>query len=154
MAGRVKHSRRIEQKRKRRLERLESKSEFGLHGSGDFHIGPPGVEKMSDVLDDFVGPFIPETGGIADIRGLYGLGVVAWNTALLPEEKQQAALDAAISRMGPDAEAVLHTYREFLNQLIRRKQKYFASNRRAILRFEVYQTGEDYQLNVMSTVDQ
>jgi hypothetical protein len=37
--------------------------------------------------------------------------------------------------------------------MILRKRDYFASNRRMIIGFEVYQTGETYQLNVMSTLD-
>lgn len=153
MAGKANLSRRIQEQRKRRLKRLGRKSESGLLPSGDFQFGPPGAEKMSTVLEEFVKPFLADTEDFEDIRGLYGLAVAAWNTALLPLEKQQAELDASISRMRPESAAAIRAHRDLLNQLIRRKQKDFASNRRAIIGFEVYRTGKHYQINVVSTLD-
>ncbi len=159
MARKPKDSRRIEAKKKRRLKRLQRKSEGGFSGGETFSGGegfspmPIGSEKMSEVLEDFVAPFLPEVSNIDEMRTLFTFGVIAWNTALLPEQEQEAAIEDIVRKMGPTSAAKLDELRVFLNQLILRKEMYFAKNRRVIVAFDVRDTGEDYQLNVTSSLD-
>jgi hypothetical protein len=42
--------------------------------------------------------------------------------------------------------------REFVEVMVRRKEEYFASNRRAIISFELTDMGDDYHLSVASTL--
>jgi hypothetical protein len=152
MAGKANLGRRIAAHRKRRLKRLKPRSEFGVLPSGDFRIGPPGAEKMSTVLEEFVSPFLADAEDIEDIRELYKIGVAAWNMALLPTRRQDEVLEALVGEVHPETVTDHHELQILLGRMIRRKQAYFASNRRMIVGLQIYQTGKHYQLNVMSTL--
>jgi len=153
MAGKPKDSRRVAEKLKRRRKRMERKSEPGFSGREYFQLAPLGMEKMSDVLDDFVAPVLPEAAAAEELRALFGLGVAAWNTALLPEQQQEQAIDAVMREIGPGDAAALQLHRDLLNTLILRKKTRFATNRRKIVGFQLIDTGKHYHLNVMSTLD-
>ena len=42
--------------------------------------------------------------------------------------------------------------REIIEMLVRRKEEHFTANRRAIISFELTDTGDDYHLSVASTL--
>jgi hypothetical protein len=114
---------------------------------------PAGREKMSEVLDDFIEPYrdLADTGDA--YRKLLNLGMLAWNAALLPEDQRRAmiaeTLGAGLSRA---SEADRAQAREFIETLVRRKEEHFAANRRAMISFELTDTGTGYYLTVASTL--
>jgi hypothetical protein len=114
---------------------------------------PPGQEKMSEVLEDFVEPF-SDLGDTEDAyRRLLSLGQMAWNAALLPEDERRAMIDETLRAGFPGASGAGRAEaREFVETLIRRKLEHFAGNQRAILSFTLTDTGDGYHLSVASTL--
>jgi hypothetical protein len=153
MARKPKDSRRLEAKKKRRLKRLQRKSEGGFSGGEGFSLVPLGMEKMSVVLNEFVEPFLSETSSVDEMQTLFSFGVMAWNTALLPEQEQEPAIEDIVRKMGPSTRADLNEVRVVLKQLILRKKTHFANNRRMIAGFDLRDTGDGYHLNVVSSLD-
>ena len=118
-------------------------------------IAPPGQEKMSEVLEDFVKPYLKiahfsETA----LRKLYGMGMLAWNAALMPEAKRQEMIAKFMQlSLSETSETDRMAFLEMLKTLIQRKERFFAANRRAILSFAITVVGpEDYHINVASTL--
>jgi hypothetical protein len=114
---------------------------------------PAGREKMSEVLEDFVEPYRDLADTEDAFRKLLNLAVLAWNAALLPEGQRRAmieeTLEAGLSRASAADRAQA---RAFLKTLVRRKDEHFAANRRAIISFELTDTGDGYHLTVASTL--
>src|SRR4051812_46828121 len=49
---------------------------------------PAGREKMSEVLEDFIEPYRDMADGENALRKLLTLALLAWNAALLPEDRR------------------------------------------------------------------
>lgn len=114
---------------------------------------PAGREKMSEVLEDFVEPYMEFADTEDGFRKLLNLGMLAWNAALLPEDQGSAIIDETLGAALPGASRVNRTSaREFIELLIQRKKKHFAANRRAIISFKVTDTGDGYHLSVASSL--
>ena len=108
---------------------------------------------MSDVLEEFVEPYddVANTGDA--YRKLLNLGMLAWNAALVPEDQRRAIIDEAIEGGFSKASASDRALaRELIETLVRRKEEHFATNRRAILSFELTDTRDGFHLTVASTL--
>jgi hypothetical protein len=116
-------------------------------------FSPPGREKMSDVLEDFVEPYRDLADTEDAFRKLLNLGMLAWNAALLPGGERRAMIDetlgAALSRASAPDRAQA---RVFVEEMVRRKLEHFPGNRRAIISFELTDTGTGFHLAVASTL--
>jgi hypothetical protein len=79
--------------------------------------------------------------------------MLAWNVALLPEGQRPAVIDktvgAGFSGSSKEDRAMA---KEFVEMLVRRKEERFAANRRAIISFELTDTGDGFHLTVASTL--
>ena len=105
--------------------------------------------KMSEVITEFVEPFAEFAPTYEDYRKLIGLAVVAWNAALLPEDKRQEMLDQLIGKLSlPNAEDL----QQLLATLMERKRKYFADNTRFIVSYDVANTADGFFVSVASTI--
>jgi hypothetical protein len=144
-------------KRKRKQKRfagLKRKLEQGpLHGH-KFVIEPSGEEKMSEVLTDFIEPYLEFADTDEAHRKLLTLAVMAWNASFLPEKEQQdminRVLDAGIPTGTEELKAGL---KEIVNMLIVRKKVYFSEYTRKIVDYELTDRGRDYHLAVASTLE-
>ena len=152
MARKPKDPRRLEAKKKRRLKRLQRKTEGGFFVSESDSFVPLGLEKMSEVLEQFVAPFIPETRDLDELRTLYSYGTMAWNLALLPESEQKEAIEDIVQKLGPTTAAVRDEVRSLLKELVLRKKTHFAGNRRMIAGFDLIPAENGYNLNVISSL--
>lgn len=114
---------------------------------------PAGREKMSEVLEEFVHPYLDLTDNADDYRKLLLMAVLAWNAALMPEEKRRGMIDDTLSAGLPQAtDADRAAARALIEEMVRRKQDHFPANRRNIISFQVTDTGDGYHLLVASTV--
>ena len=126
---------------------------------GPFHdhkfiMNPEGAERMSDVLSRFVEPYA----GAANTKEAYGklltLALMAWNAALIPEAERPAmpeqVLDEGLTGVPVSLRKEL---RAFVDELIARKLKYFADNRRMIIDFSVEESRTSFHLSVVSTLE-
>ncbi|MBI2953212.1 MAG: hypothetical protein HYY30_02785 [Chloroflexi bacterium] len=116
-----------------------------------FQFGSP--EKMSEILLAFLEPYREYATTRGAFERLVAVGVLAWNAAILPHEQRQALLDEASKSIqaaaGKDDAEV---YTALVNDLIKRKERYFASNKRRIVSYQVTEGKDTFHLAVASLV--
>jgi hypothetical protein len=150
-----KNQRKLEPKRKRRERRKHKLIQGPLDfGGPTLVLEPRGIEKMSEVLEDFVEPYMHSAETEDDFHKLLTLAVIAWNAALLPDDKSQAIVDDVLGKglIGASVDEMIEA-RNFVNAMIERKKAYFATNKRAIISFNFQDTGTGYHLSVASTLE-
>ncbi|HID86163.1 MAG TPA: hypothetical protein EYP55_02155 [Anaerolineae bacterium] len=109
---------------------------------------------MSQVLRDFVEPYLEFADTEEAYRKLLTLAVLAWNASFLSEEERQDMIDRVLSEGLSEADDELKAgLKSIVNMLIRRKEEHFAAYTRRIIDFDVTDTGEGYHLAVASTLE-
>jgi hypothetical protein len=153
LRGRIEKQRRgpLASEESQHLESLKRKFEQRRPGRNLVVVEPPGVQKMSEVLEDFVEPFRYEAETEVSFRALISLGVLAWNASFVPPKEQRAMADRIPRELFPEgpSEAQAEVQSLFL-ALLERKQTHFAKNRRTILEFNVSPTSAGLHLSVIS----
>ena len=142
--------------RKRRLEResvkpgksLISKTFAGMKVPKNLKLvpGPIGV-KMSDVLLDFVTPYVDSWENEDHLNKLLTLALIAWDAANLPIDKRQDLIEHTLQAL-PDE--IRSDGRAILAGMIRRKEASFADNKRTIINCKVTMTPAGPHLHVVS----
>lgn len=135
------------------LEKLKKKvqSELGEQGreiTFQENVG----EKMSDVVEEFLAPYEQSAQSTEEYRRLIGIGILAWNAALVQGEKREQLLSDMLRIIAPNSDR--QTQEDFygiLREMIERKEKYFATNRRFIVNFELTETPTGLHLSIAST---
>ena len=117
-------------------------------------LEPKGQTKMSKVLEAFVEPYLELADTEHGKAMLFHLAVVAWNAALLPEEKRQTMIDEVLKEGAKQIpKKGQRDLKLLLAAMIQRKLSHFAENRRYIVSIELTEMGQDYYLSVASTPD-
>ncbi len=108
---------------------------------------PAGLEKMSEVIEEFAGPLLEHCSRMDQRRGAIGLAVTAWNLSLLPDEEREKELSQHIlPKTGPEMKDILTT-------MVKRKQALYRDIQRLILDYEITDKGKDaLRLTVISAV--
>lgn len=127
----------------RMLNRLQ-KSGFGTR---KVIRNPPGEIKMSEVLREFVDPYWHIADTEEAMGRLLATALVAWNTALQPEEEQANSVKQVATALPEEAREDFYSV---VAELIERKNKYFAQYDRMILDYELVDRGDDYHITVVS----
>lgn len=110
-------------------------------------INPPGQEKMSEVLEQFIEPYMNAVEDVASMQKLVTIAVVAWNAAIMTEEQGNSLVDSILNTM---PEEVRKDATQIITEMIQRKHRYFADNRRAIVNARVTDTGDGFHIAVAS----
>jgi hypothetical protein len=105
--------------------------------------------KMSEVLLDFVAPYMEAADSDEEVKKLVLLGLLAWNIALLPADVREESLPSLIAEAVPADVAA--GFKEIIDHMIERKEKHFAENRRFVLAHHWTMTGKGPHLSVVST---
>lgn len=83
-------------RRKRRppdlLQALENKFKSALGRYIPLRRSPAGAEKMSEVIQQFIAPYMPLVRNLQDMERLVTMALVAWNAALLPPAERAEML--------------------------------------------------------------
>lgn len=111
---------------------------------------PEGEVKMSEVILDFVAPYMAELETDEESRKLIGVAVIAWNIALLPEEERAVAVDKLLDQA--TFASISSDLKPFIYELVERKNTYFADIERFILNYQTVDTGEGMHLTIASTL--
>jgi hypothetical protein len=137
------------------LEELQQKVQKGAFGDKSVSLvkNPKGEVKMSEVLEEFVEPYLDLAKNRQQREMLFGIATIAWNLAIVPKKDRKPLIDKVVkeSVKGNDPLAQQDT-REILNDLIARKQKFFAKNERYIIDFKLQDRGKKFHLSVTSTL--
>jgi hypothetical protein len=124
-------------------------------GDGEVVVTPSGEVKMSEVLADFVAPYAASARTGDAYRVLVTLGTLAWNASFLSGDQQEEMIRGTLAK-GLSAATYQEAaeVRRLLHALIDRRQSVFAEHKRLILGFDWKDTGNGYQLDVASTLDE
>lgn len=109
----------------------------------------PGVEKMSEVLWDFVDPYLDSAETEDALRKLLTLGMAAWNAAVAGPTKGEELIRDLEQTLPPEAR---EHFRVIIDPLIQRKLRYFSDNQRIILDFTLTMQPSGPYLQVASTL--
>ena len=143
------------QDKQKNLEALREKMQGGVFGelAANIPIEPKGAIKMSDVLKQFVAPYLDTVHNLQQCNALLSLAAIAWNAAVMPESEQKTRLDTFLEQQfsNQDAEIQKET-KEIITQLIARKNQHFSHIKRLIMDFDVKQSGQRYDISVASTL--
>ncbi len=135
------------------MARLEGKVAGGPLPPAGIVREPEGQVKMSDVLEQFVDPYLRFARTAEDHRKLFTLAALAWNAALLPpgdcEKMIAEVLHASLPATGEQVKA---DAREIVGMLVLRKRLLFADNNRQIINFELTETADGFHLAVASSL--
>ena len=160
----VKRQRKQEKRRRQRLMREKGQEQERLQGfkqrlekdllqGHKVVVEPRGVAKMSEVLEAFVEPYLALADTEDAYRKLLMLAWVAWNASFLTEEEQSEMVDDIMSEAMPSAtREEREDFRELVSTLVERKRAHFSEYTRRIIDFELTDTGKDYHLSVVSTM--
>lgn len=122
-----------------------------LPPGAQLRIEPKGEQKMSEVLEAFVEPYLRLADTDSGQRMLLHFAALAWNAAILPEDKRQAMLDELAQRSLPGFEGQARDeLQDLIMNMIGRKLALFGENKRFILSLEL-SGGEGGYLSVIST---
>ena len=111
-----------------------------------------GEEKISEAIIEFIEPYRASARNPGAYESLIAVGILAWNAALLPASERLKLLSDSIDAVfSPKNQEIREGLQDLLNLLIRRKEQFFAENRRYILRYHLSKTSEGYHLSVVST---
>jgi hypothetical protein len=136
-------------KRKKTLRRFKSGlTRMGLSNEIKIVNNPSGSEKMSETFMRFVAPYAEFAETEEDYRRLYSMAALAWNATFLPEE-ERSMLDAIIREATPSAE---DEARLVINELIHRKERYFAQYNKMIMHYEVNMVDDYVHVRVAYTM--
>jgi len=112
--------------------------------------------KMSETLLEFVEPYQEYAKTRDAFERLIAVASVAWNAALFPHESRATLLDETSKMIEESAGGEgAEVYRALVNDLIKRKERYFADNKRLIVRCQVTEDTENkgrFHLAVASMV--
>ena len=106
---------------------------------------------MSEVLLDFVEPYMESVPTEEKLGKLLTLGIAAWNAALMPPAQREEFIEETAQSFPP---ALRSEYRTILEPLIQRKLKHFAANRRAMLNFSLTMEAAGPYVQVVSSLPQ
>lgn len=114
---------------------------------------PSGVAKMSQVVIDFIEPYVEYAETCEAYQKLVMIAIVAWNTTLLPEKEQKPMVKKMIKSLSlPRSDA--RDTKGIIEELIKRKNKHFAEHTRTIVDYQVTETRDGFHLSVASTLDE
>jgi len=109
-------------------------------------------EKMSEVLLAFVEPYLEYATTRDAFERLIAIGAVAWNAALASPEGRHSLLDETSKSIQESAgEEGAEVYKALVNDLIERKGRYFANNKRLIVTYQVTEWKGKFHLAVASS---
>lgn len=112
-----------------------------------------GQQKMSEVLEEFLAPLVGDATGtpLAQLRSVFGFGVVVWNLALTTETQED--FDAAFGELlgtfseEPEERDALTSQ---ARALASRKRLLFPEDQRVIASFNLHYVGKVLRLEVAS----
>jgi hypothetical protein len=134
------------------LEKLKSRFLADTALKGQQVVFKSSGEKMSEVLEEFIEPYVESATTPEAYQKLIALAIIAWNAALLEETERQNLITRSIEAIRATAgKEWKKDLQDFLATLIERKQRYFANNKRYILNYHLSETKKGYHLAVIST---
>jgi hypothetical protein len=150
MASRKKKDKKRKQKQRRRPGRakLTPKLTQGLPENTEVISTPGGQEKMSEVLLEFVEPYLQHGRTEEAVNKLLTVALVAWNAALVTGSQRDKLIQDTLQAVPAEVRPVM---KNIIEEMMRRKETHFANNRRMIINYQLTMTPSGPHLQVLST---
>ena len=150
-----KRKKKQEPEQRQAFEALKQRVKQSSFGVEEVIVEPKGAVRMSEVLSEFVEPYLQDAVTEEDYHKVLTLATMAWNASFLPEEQREKMITDVMDKGLPEADAKLKAdLRKVVDEMIARKQVHFAEYKRDIVDFELTDTGEGYHLTVASTMEE
>ena len=107
---------------------------------------------MSDVIHRFAEPLRDENGDIP--ANMLRFAILVWNASLLSKDKQEEAFRDIMKASSRKERGIREGALLAIAMLLERKEKYFSDNKRVIIDYDITETEDMLNLNVVSTVPQ
>lgn len=134
------------------FEKKFQRSEI-VNSFADVVKSPKGEVKMSEVLEEFVEPYLFEVHGPERRQMVFDMAVVAWNLAIMPEAERKSAMADLFDDLMKNQKAVVRQDLDnLIAEMITRKLELFPNNRRYIVDFQLEGDGDQFHLSVASTL--
>jgi hypothetical protein len=118
---------------------------------------PKGMKKMSEVLQEFVIPYIDDSDTYEERDDLIRMAVLAWNLALFPPEAHQQffkeVVDSSVSPFDKQEILATQSLKEFIEELIEWKLEAFPHDPRFIEKYQLTQHEFGFHLSVAYSLD-
>lgn len=109
--------------------------------------------KLSEVFLEFIAPFAEAADTYAAYQKLVTTAVFAWNIALSPKAERQRISEFFVNTVVEMAgEEWRKDTTDVLMSLVRRKERYFAADKRYIVDYRLTDTRQGYHLAMASVV--
>ena len=114
---------------------------------------PKNLAKMSEVLIEYIEPFLAGTENYQEYSNFLKIAVMSWNMALVSEEKGQELLKTLFPGNSSDPEEIEDEkeVQRIVKKLIKRKLKFFAEEKRFITDFKLTQNSGRFHISVASS---
>jgi len=114
---------------------------------------PKNLAKMSEILIEYIEPFLEDTDTYQERSNLLEIAVMSWNMALVSEEKRQELLKELFSKHPSDPEDIEaeKELQRLMKKLIKRKLKFFAEEKRFITDFKLTENSGRFHISVASS---
>jgi hypothetical protein len=153
--------RRIQRPQSRKRESLASRLENqGIITKGQKIIAlPEGHKKMSELILEFIEPYMVHTDSDEDVRMLMPLAVMAWNASMLPDDEMEAMLEEAVNMIedavpdDPLSKSDREELLDLLDDMVEHKRKHFARYTKGIADYEITEREDGFHLSVISFAD-
>ncbi len=136
------------------LDRLEQQ----LRASGKLPEGTKivrredGEAKISATFLRFIEPYQYAARNRKQFETLVGIGVAAWNISLFQGAKRQAMLaEVSKTMFSESGQPAPPDLMALLDELIRRKERFFTHDQRLILSYQIDAMRDEYHLSMIST---
>ena len=136
------------------LDKLERELRTqGLPENMKYIRRPEGESKISAVFWRFIEPFSQYATTLQAMEKLVVLGICAWNAVLLPTDKRQKLMDEVMQNvLGQAGEESRGDLNYILASLLKRKEQFFADDRRDIVSYRLEDIDANYHLSMVSTL--
>jgi hypothetical protein len=158
-----KQTRRLARKRKAQKPRVQQRSQpssqealFKRIQSSEYFknaeviLNDDRLEKMSDVIHRFAEPLKDENGDVP--ANMLHFAILVWNASLLPKDEREEAFREIIKALPGKERGVREGALLAIGMLLERKEKYFSDNKRIIIDYDITETKDMLNLNIVSTV--
>jgi hypothetical protein len=114
---------------------------------------PKNLAKMSEVLMEYIKPFLEGTETYEECSNLLEIAIMSWNMALVSEEKGQELLKKIFPGNSSDPEEIEDEkeVQRIVKKLIKRKLKFFAEEKRFITDFKLTENSGRFHISVASS---
>ena len=119
----------------------------------DYEIVNPveGVVKMSDAIDELLKPYEDQAETMEAYEKLLAVGCMAWNAANMSKSKQNNAIRGFIKGIPEMTRELELDMIDLMKSLVKRKNSLYPNDERMVIKYQVTENKNDFDLSIAYT---